>query len=156
MILDLVRHGHAVGTHPGGDAARSLSERGRREVATLAETLAARGWHPECAFTSPLARAKQTAALLLGGRATLPAPAVLDALAPDVDPAETLVELGAHAARASHVLVVSHLPLLGLLVERLTGTSHGFDPATLIRVECDELAAGGGRVTLTLQPEIRA
>ena len=156
MILDLVRHGHAVGAHPGGDAERTLSERGRQEVARLAEELAARGWRPECAFTSPLVRARQTASLLLDGHATRPAPAVLEALEPDVDPDETLAELGAHAGHASHVVLVSHLPLLGLLVKALTGEDPGFDPASFVRVELDgTLAKDSGRITLQIHPTTR-
>lgn len=156
MILDLVRHGHAVGTHPGGDAARTLSEHGRLEVARLAADLAGRGWRPECAFTSPLARARQTAALLLGVLESPPTPAVLASLEPEVAPAETLAELGAHAARASHVVVVSHLPLLGVLAKALTGADPGFEPATFVRVEFDgTLARGAGRLTLQIHPTTR-
>lgn len=154
MILDLVRHGHAVAAHPQGDAARTLSERGRQEVARLAADLAARGWRPECAFTSPLARARQTATLLLSTTAP-PSLAVLDVLEPDVDPDEALGSLAA-ATLPGHVVLVSHLPLLGLLAKALTGEDPGFDPASFVRIELDgELARNAGRLTLQIHPATR-
>ena len=155
MILDLVRHGHAVGAHPGGDAARVLSERGRSETAQLAADLAARGWRPECAFSSPLVRARQTAALLLGAMDSPPAVAVLDSLAPDVDPDETIAGLAA-VAHAEHVVVVSHLPLLGLLAKALTGADPGFEPASFVRIElAGPIAQCDGRIALQIHPTTR-
>lgn len=152
MILDLVRHGHAVGAHPGGDAARTLSERGREEIARLAADLAARGWRPDCAFASPLVRARQTASLLLDGIAAPPPIALLDALEPEADPDETLAELAAHD-HAEHVVVVSHLPLLGLLAQALTGIDPGFEPAAFVRIELDgAIARNAGRIALQIHP----
>lgn len=59
----LVRHAKAEGSAPGGDAARRLTEQGRRHFEAL---LAALG--PDLAVgrvvTSPFARARETAALL--------------------------------------------------------------------------------------------
>ena len=155
MILDLVRHGHAVGAHPGGDAARELSERGRSETAQLAADLAARGWRPECAFSSPLVRARQTADLLLVGMPSPPSIAVLDALQPDVDPDQTLAELAA-VAHADHVVAVSHLPLLGLLAKALTGADPGFEPASFVRIElAGPIARRSGRIALQIHPTTR-
>ncbi len=155
LILDLVRHGHAVGSDPRGDAMRSLNDLGRREVKALAAELDTRDWRPTRALTSPLRRARETMALLLGSPAPDPQAEATEALCPDVDPDESIGELAA-LGLTGHVVCVSHLPLLGLLVERLTGASRSFDPATLIRVECDTLAAGHGRVTLALHPKVSA
>jgi phosphohistidine phosphatase SixA len=151
VILDLVRHGHAMASGPDGDASRSLSERGRQEVARLARALVKHGWRPERTFASPLLRARETAALL-SEMASVPAAEILEELAPDVKPSEALGALASSGARG-HVLLVSHLPLLDLLVQGLTGESHGLDPATLIRIEVDEgIAEGRGRATLRLHP----
>jgi len=155
LILDLVRHGHAVASDPRGDGMRGLSDRGRQAVRALAAELDARDWRPDRALTSPLRRARETMALLLGSPAPDPQAEAIEALCPDVDPDESIAQLAA-LGLAGNVVCVSHLPLVGLLVERLTGESHGIEPATLVRVECDTLAAGRGRVTLTLRPNVPA
>ena len=148
--LDLVRHGHAVAGSPGADDRRTLSDRGRTEVARLARELAKLGWRPDRAFASPLMRAQQTVALLL--EATTPGLAAesLDALCPEIDPDETIAHLT--KVEPGHVVVVSHLPLLDLLVERLAGHPVGFEPATLVRLEYEgALATGACRVAFQLR-----
>lgn len=154
MLLDLLRHGEALPLAES-DRERPLSPAGAAAVDALRVRLLADGWRPGRAFTSPLRRARETAERVLAG---LPVPAeVMEALTPDTDPEESLEALAealAGPAPGEHVLVVSHQPLLGRLVHRLTGTAHPLTPGTLLRIECDApLHPGTARVQLVLHPE---
>ena len=60
MLVFLVRHAHAVSGDP--DELRELSERGRDEARALAQRLSEHETPPALVLTSPLLRARQTAA----------------------------------------------------------------------------------------------
>jgi phosphohistidine phosphatase len=156
ITLDLLRHGTALPAGADGDRGRALSPEGIRGLEALATRLAGEGWRPDRAFCSPYARARQSAAIVAAA-ATAPLEVeVLDDLQPDCDPADVLRALGGLGVADGHVLLVAHLPLLGLLAGRLTGDDPGFTPGTLVRVHCPmDAAAGAGRVVLTLSPRER-
>ena len=63
--LDLLRHGDARPAGSDGDAARTLSAIGRRDVTRVAEEYVRRGWRPDRILASPLRRAQETARILL-------------------------------------------------------------------------------------------
>lgn len=101
--------------------------------------------------TSPYKRAMQTATILsdiIGYDHEL---LVLDDLTPDATPRQSLAALAATVDKThcTSLLVVSHLPLVGLLLNGLTraefkdnmaiGTGH------LIKIESDYLALGHGK-----------
>jgi len=153
-LLDLVRHGEALPTSAGGDAERPLSPRGIGEIALLSRRLTRLGPPPAYVFTSPLLRARQTAALVLGGYPDGPEPVVSDALRPDAEPEDVVAWLNGEAPDASHLMLVSHMPMLGDLAGWLTdGSSHGMRPGELVRLEFDyDIARRGGRVVLVLTP----
>lgn len=62
MDIIAMRHAHAVATHPGGDRARPLSERGRDEAARMFALLRDRGLEPQSALVSSAQRTRETAA----------------------------------------------------------------------------------------------
>ena len=112
------------------------------------------GWRPDRAFTSPLARARDSAHIALGGTAPAVTAEVMDALRPECDPTAVLEALAAQDSTEGHVLLVGHQPLLGLLVGLLTGgPAPGFAPGSLVRIEfTGTLAAGSGAPGLRLAP----
>lgn len=153
IIVDILRHGEALPRDGAGDSRRRLSPAGVRCLSDLARRLALEGWKPDHVFSSPLLRARQSAEIV--ARAASPPLQVetLDALEPDAEPAEVLDALAAHGATAGHVLIVGHQPLLGRLVDYLTGTVKGLAPGALVRVECpDGLDYASGKVVLTISP----
>lgn len=136
LVLDLLRHGDSLPSSNGGDDARRLSPDGERDLERLATYLADLGWHPERAFTSPLIRARDTARIVLRHAAPGLTVAVMDALGPENSVGDVLAALEAASAVSGHVLLVSHQPLLGELVRRLTdGEELGLAPGDLVRVE---------------------
>ena len=126
MEIYIVRHAHAVDATE--DPARPLSKRGRKQVRRLARFFKKTDalpltevWH------SPLARAKETAELLierLGAKAKL---TQIDGIEGDDDPAIVAARL---KARRTSVAIVGHEPHLSALLSLLiTGTA---EPARFI------------------------
>jgi phosphohistidine phosphatase len=152
-LVDLLRHGEAVSSHPDGDAARPLSPRGVAAIELLARRFATLGPGPDRVFTSPLLRARETAELVCAALGNRTAPEILAALTPDSEPAEVLVALAAAAPEARHLLLVGHQPLLGDLAGHLCdGSPRSLKPGDLIRVEFgDRPARRAGRVR-SLEP----
>jgi phosphohistidine phosphatase len=154
LTLDLLRHGLALPAAAAGDRRRVLSPQGIRGIEALAAHLARKTWRPDRIFSSPYARARQTAGIVA---ATIIPPVAIELLR-DLEPeressevVDALVRLG---IGAGHVLLVGHQPLLGLLVGRLTGFEKGFSPGMLVRVHCTQgPGRGNGRITLILASE---
>lgn len=145
--LCLLRHGRAFGQGP--DAA--LLHEGEQFVTQLGRRLAGEGFTPVQAFCSPYARARATARLVLAEVAPDMTPTFLHELTPDWDPEDARFTLAAQGLPAGRVLVVGHLPLLGLLVQRLAGEVVTFSPGTLVELEVDR-ECERGRVTRVLGP----
>ncbi len=153
MTLDLLRHGSAVGSAPGGDRQRRLTPEGMRGLEALAEHLLGLGWRPDRAFSSPVRRAQDSAAIVMRGATEPRAVEVLEALEPDAEPSEVLDALAALGVTSGHVLLVGHQPLLGRLVGHLTGAEKALSTGMLIRVSCPNGPdQGTGRIELTLAP----
>jgi phosphohistidine phosphatase len=154
LRLDLVRHGEAMPAGPAGDAARPLSDRGRQAIARLAQEYARRGWRPGGVWSSPLARARETASLLVERAAPGLAAKVLGELAPETEP-EALAEALRARAVAGHVVLVGHQPLLGRLAGHLAGApDHRLSPAGLVALACAEPLRGGcARIELEIRPD---
>ncbi len=145
--LSLLRHGRATGQGP--DAA--LMPEGEAHLAALGRHLAAEGFNPTRAYCSPYRRAVESARTLLAEVAPGLAAEHLTELTPDHDPDDTVATLAALELPAARVLLVAHLPLLGLLVQRLTDDVANFSPGTLVELEMD----GGlseGRVVRVVGP----
>ena len=152
--LDLLRHGEALPARAGGDAARPLSDAGRRTVDRVAAEFQRRGWRPDHVFASPLRRAQETAAIVVARLSAGCVVETLEELDPAGFPEEVVGALAAHTLGA-HVLLVGHQPLLGGLAAYLTGGPHAeLSPGALASLEISRLEArGSGRLIDILHPD---
>ena len=115
----IVRHAEAAPGEP--DELRPLTAGGREQARALADRLRAEGFEPDAVVSSPLLRARQTAAALELGE-----PDVDERLAPGASPEEIRE---AAEGRGETVLVVGHQPDCGEAVLALTGREVKFPPA---------------------------
>jgi phosphohistidine phosphatase len=123
----LVRHAEAAPGEP--DALRPLTPAGHETARALAEVLARE--HPDAIVTSPLRRARETAAAIAEA-------AGLEAAAPDdgMAPGATVASLReAVAGRGAIVVAVGHQPDCGNIVEELTGERRPFAPGAHVELE---------------------
>ncbi len=124
MIVYLVRHAKAEASHPEGDHARRLSEKGIGRLNTLVQPLRERGVRPQRHFTSPLVRARQTARILAEGLGWRGEPESLDLILPSSQASDFppfLRELGDVSSAAFY----THNPFVQELADYL------LDPATV-------------------------
>jgi len=153
LVLDLLRHGRAEPAGPAGDGGRPLTPGGRSVLERLGVRLEREGTRHDRVFASPLVRAAESAAVLLGASPDHAPVETLEALAFASSPADALAALRGLGVSSGHVLLVGHQPLLGLLALLLTGAEVAFAPGSLLRVECPRgLLPGTGRVLLALDP----
>lgn len=130
--LFLIRHGHAEGGAPGGDAARRLTAEGEDAARSVGAGLARLGVRPDRILCSPYTRAQQTAghiAEALGSQAI----STHDGITPSGRArviAEELME------QRGTTLVVSHLPLLPEIAAELMSApvQVNFRPATTLHL----------------------
>ena len=116
MRVYLVHHGDAVG--PGVDPQRPLSERGRRETAALAQTVAATGFVPQAIWHSGKLRSRETAEAFLRACAPFAEFKMIRGLHPDDPPEWLRDEL---AAETREILLVGHMPHIARLTALLSG-----------------------------------
>lgn len=126
MRLVIVRHAEAAPGRP--DELRGLTEEGRAEARRLGERLRAEGVSPDAIVTSPLLRARETAAALELGE-----PEVDERLAPGATPDDLRA---AASGRGGTVLVVGHQPDCGRAAAALgDGVEPAFPPCGHVTVE---------------------
>ena len=129
MKLYIVRHAIAVprGTLGGRDEDRVLTEEGRAKMRLNALGLRSLGYLPELILSSPLARARQTAEILLeafGGEIGLK---IVTALAPSGERPELYREIGRCEKKMKSVMLVGHQPSLGEIAGEIAfGSSEHF------------------------------
>lgn len=129
--LGLLRHGRATGQGPQAE----LTAEGAGYIELLGELLAGEEWSPVAAYSSPYKRARDTASLFLEQVAPGLRPVHLEELTPETDPAASLEALASAGLPEGRVLIVAHLPLLGLISHRLTGEDPGFHPGMFVEIE---------------------
>ncbi len=160
MIVYLLRHGIAEDRAlTGGDAARCLTSDG---VARLER--ATRGWQRvvgpvDRVLTSPLARARQTAAIFQRSIAPQAAMDVEALLEPSARALHLLENLQGWAAQnTAGIACVGHEPhlgsLLGLLLTGSERTCIPFKKGMLVAVEIDSCASMLGRLIAALSQRI--
>lgn len=148
----IIRHAHAVDLVP--DHARTLSSKGRSQVARLAGFLSQGGdFTPDEIWHSPLVRARETAMLLAGPLKLTHSVREMPGLLSDSDPhviATTLLE------SQRSIAVVGHEPHLGALASLLV-TGKMARPVVVMNT-CAALAVDGGgsfwQVRWHLVPEL--
>ncbi|HEY2542990.1 MAG TPA: histidine phosphatase family protein [Gaiellaceae bacterium] len=125
MRLLIVRHAEAAPGEP--DELRSLTPEGREHARALGERLRRDGLAPDAVVTSPLLRARETAAALALGE-----PEADQRLAPGASPDDFRdVAFG----RGDTVVVVGHQPDCGHAVLELAGVEVPFPPAGTYELE---------------------
>jgi phosphohistidine phosphatase len=120
MQLVIVRHGEAAPGIP--DELRPLTPAGRKQVHSLGLRLRRQGLTPDAVVSSPLLRARETAAEL-AGLLGLAEPEIDDRLAPGAAPS-TIQDVA--RGRGDTVVVVGHQPDCGRAAAAITG---GPEPA---------------------------
>ena len=111
MRLVIVRHAEAAPGNP--DELRPLTPRGREQARLLGQELRTHGLAPDVIVSSPLLRARETAAALGLGE-----PEIDERLAPGATPEDVRA---AASDRGATVVVVGHQPDCGRAVAALTG-----------------------------------
>lgn len=152
MRLYIVRHGEAE-PRAESDALRALTPRGRTEVDNLWRALKSEGIAPRRVLASPFVRAQQTAAIIAAHYAEL-VPATLDLLTPDDRPQAVLNWL-AQQDTLDGLMLVSHMPLVGLLSGLLSEGEGGRVPFGVGTVACFDLetpAAASARLLWQRHP----
>jgi phosphohistidine phosphatase len=145
--LCLLRHARAFGQGPDS----ALVHEGEQHAMRLGQRLAREGFAPVRALCSPYLRARETARLVLAEVAPGMSATHLHELTPEWDPDDALYTLASLDLPAGRVLVVAHLPLLGLLVQKLAEEVVTFSPGTLVEVDVDR-ECERGRVIRVLGP----
>jgi len=119
MHLVIVRHAKAAPGDP--DELRPLTGKGRKQARELGEELRRKGVAPDAVVTSPLLRARETAAALGLGE-----PEVDERLAPGASPEDIRAVA---TGRGQTVVVVGHQPDCGRAMLALAGVEAPFPPA---------------------------
>ncbi len=130
MRVFLCRHAKAAPGKP--DELRALTAKGREQARALGAALAARPDPPVLVLSSPLTRARQTAAEI--AKATGAPLRVEEALAPGTT-AETLAS--ALAGERGPLATVGHQPDCSEIALALTGSDPGFPVGSMVEIELD-------------------
>lgn len=138
MLLYLIRHAEAV--EPGSPGAardfdRALTARGRDQARALADAFARLKLPVDAVVASPLVRAHQTAAELVGVWHPGGRPVTCDLLAPERLRPGKLSDFLA-AVPGDSVAAVGHMPELGAYVEWLIGAAAGSIPLAKAAAAC--------------------
>lgn len=146
MKLYILRHGEAEGMM-ARDEERQLTERGREEVASVISARKSELSSVQRILVSPYVRAQQTAEIVSD---FLPDVTLHTTpfLVPESNPTELLRWLANQCfgdLELDSVLLVSHQPLVGILVNELCGSDagmHSMGTANLAALEAQVLAYG--------------
>ena len=129
MRIYLVRHAQAASGQP--DELRPLTPAGRAAARELGNRLAADGLRPDAVLSSPLLRARETAAEL--ARALGAEPETDERLSPGADAAALRAVV---AGRGETIVVVGHQPDCGRISAAISGGPEpAFPPAGLAVLE---------------------
>jgi phosphohistidine phosphatase SixA len=126
MRLYLVRHAHSDPGEP--DSLRPLSPLGQRQARELGERIAS--FAPEAVLSSPLLRARETAAAI--AKAAAVELRVDERLAPGATAADLLAAIEGAGAT---VVAVCHQPDCSTIAEALGAGSLGFAPSAFAEIE---------------------
>ena len=142
--LYLVRHAIAAarGEEWPDDSKRPLTEHGIARFKQVVKGLRASDIEIDEIFSSPLVRAKQTAALLAAGLDPKPAVKVLDGLAPGHAAHAVMTQL-AKVAKRHRIALVGHEPDLGELAAHLVGAQRAipFRKGGVCRIDIETLTS---------------
>lgn len=153
-----MRHAKSSWGDPSlADFERPLNERGRKAAPLVGRFMRRQRLRPDLVLSSPAARARQTAALVIES-AGLDAPLRYDERIYEATAARLAEVVSQVEETVGELLLVGHNPGLGGLLELLTGESRHLPTAALARVVLDlekwgRLREGAGRVELFVRPK---
>ena len=156
MILYFFRHGLAGNQHDwtGDDRERPLTHKGRNEIEISAETLTRMNLGLEWIITSPLTRARQTAAILAGQLKLKKNLQEDERLAHGFDIQKLGETLEAHSD-AKVLMLVGHEPEFSTVISALTGGSRiELKKGGLARVDIIDPTILEGVLVWLLPPQI--
>lgn len=152
MTLFILRHGEAD-AQITTDEVRQLTDKGRSDTVSVVAARAGDMSSLTQIWASPLVRAQQTAEIAAG---YFPGVAIqtTDLLVPEAKPQalmEWLSELNTLmlANPDQSILLVSHQPLVGLLINKLCGKPHDYYPmgtSSLAAIHAQIVASGMGNL----------
>lgn len=149
MQLFILRHGHSE-LQKTTDEARNLTAKGREDVALSVIKSLQDLQSVTAVWQSTLVRAQQTAQIaieLLQKNDCRPTQKITDLIVPEANPYELFDEL--LDVKDDAILLVSHQPFVGQLIDLLCGASvgtHPMDTSSLACIDCELPAAGLGRL----------
>ncbi len=154
--LYLLRHAHAGDPDrwTGDDAARPLSEKGRRQSERVGALLGGRGDAPDLFITSPKVRAAETARIVAGA---VSAPVVEDERLAGMVDLDTLERILRDAGRATRPCLVGHDPAFSELLAALVGAPQlPMRKGAIARLGLDgpDVAPGGAILRYLVPPDI--
>ena len=144
--LWLLRHGEAVPHDSKTDFDRELTPRGERQSVAAGEALARLGFEFAACYTSPLVRARDTAALAC--KPLNVTPDERDPVGKDFD-VDAVRELLAENGDGDRVLVVGHNPAFEQIVCDLTGARVDFRKGGVAAIR---VGAAQGELLALLRP----
>lgn len=156
MKLYFLRHGPAADREdwPGNDAERPLTDEGVKLVERVAATIAGLGLEPDFILTSPLVRARQTAAVLAAVLHMKNKLRVDDRLGPDLDTDQLAAILGDHQHSRS-LMMVGHEPGIGRAISALIGGARVVcKKGGLACVRIDDPPSSQGELLWLIPPNI--
>lgn len=151
MKLFLMRHGEAE-LNASSDSQRSLTDTGREDVHQMVLRHQTELSAVNEIWVSPYVRTQQTAEIIVN---SLEQPTILitqDFLKPSSDPNIVFKTVG---KSGQSLLLVTHQPLIGTMVDRLAGLepgSHRMGTAALACIEADIIAPACGELCWLHQP----
>lgn len=153
MRLFLLRHGHAESEAPSDDL-RPLSARGEMELNTLLQENYANIGVVDRIFVSPYLRTRQTAEVVAQ---YISAPQEFsERLVPDARIDLLLEQLQQWSSAHASIMLVSHQPLVGTLLDELGGFEYGcyrMGTGALAALTGDPLARGCCELLWLKQPQ---
>ena len=153
MYIHILRHGEAE-ARSFGDSTRKLTSRGQQEVENVGHQFADRKITLDRVFVSPFTRARQTAAHFLEIVQPGIKQEISEFLTPEHRAHEVLTVL--QGMEGSHVLLVSHNPLVSELFALLTEGDlcerHILGTSELVSIESTIVGPGTGTLQFMLKP----
>ena len=143
MKLLIMRHGEATPL-VNSDANRALTTWGVEQAKNAARILVEKGYRPELILVSPLLRAQQTASevsKVTYNQVTTVNQETVALLSPEsvvedlVKYLEQFLELSLEERVETEIMLVSHQPLVSLLIDYLSGEQVGMSTANVALVE---------------------
>jgi phosphohistidine phosphatase len=138
MEIYFLRHGIAEDQSPnGGDAARRLTEEGRKKLRGVLERAHSAGVNPSLILSSPYKRAVETAEIAAHGLGYEGKIVRVDCLMPGASPPELWAEIRARRDEPA-ILLAGHEPLFSATVAYLLGSPRSmveFRKGALARID---------------------